>query len=269
MYFRNLAKKGILGIGDLISNNNELIVKSSYKLRELNISPLNIIAFTAEEPFNLHNEIKLNSNGKNVLIETVISKTLYRELRNRVITPPTAQLNFNNHHLGNDVLEWKEIYSLPFRTSLDTKLREFQYKLLHRCLVTNSFLNKIGIIPSPVCSFCSKMNESLEHFFICCRCTEDFWAEVIKWFDNQGVKIEHLSEKDIMFGILRSKNELFINHILIVAKQYLYSCRQNKSLPSIKVFNSKIKMIHQFETMIAKSNKPKAYNMKWGKYKNN
>ena len=77
------------------------------------------------------------------------------------------------------------------------------------------------------------------------------------------------SDKDIMFGILRSKNELFINHILIVAKQYLYSCRQNKSLPSIKVFNSKIKMIHQFETMIAKSNKPKAYNMKWGKYKNN
>ena len=27
-------------------------------------------------------------------------------------------------------------------------------------------------------------------------------AEVIKWFDNQGVKIEHLSDKDIMFGIL-------------------------------------------------------------------
>ena len=214
---------------------------------------LNTLAFTADEPFNLHNEIKLNFNGKNALIETVVSKTLYRELRNRVITPPTAQLNFNTHFV-NDVLEWKEIYSLPFRTSLDTKLREFQYKLLNRCLVTNSFLNKIGIIPSPACSFCGELNESLEHFFICCRYTKDFWAEVIKWFDNQGVKIEHLSDKDIMFGILRCEDELFINHILIVAKQYLYSCRQNKSLPSIKVFNSKIKMIHQLETMIAKSN---------------
>ena len=114
------------------------------------------------------------------------------------------------------------------------------------------------------------MNESLEHFFICCRYTKDFWAEVIKWFDNQGVKIEHLSDKDIMFGILRCEDELFINHTLITAKQYLYSCRQNNSLPSIKVFNSKIKMIHQLETMIAKSNsKLKAHNMKWGKYKNN
>ena len=65
-------------MGDLISNNNELIVKSSYKLRELNISPLdtfklisvidalpvewresiNSLAFTADKPFKLHNELK-------------------------------------------------------------------------------------------------------------------------------------------------------------------------------------------------------------------
>ena len=73
-----------------------------------------------------------------------------------------------------------------------------------------------------------------------------------------------------MFGILRCEDGLFINHILMVAKQYLYSCRQNKSLLSIRVFNSKIKLIHQLETMIAKSNNNlKVHNMKWGKYKNN
>jgi len=104
------------------------------------------------------------------------------------------------------------------------------------------------------------MNESLEHFFICCHYPKDFWAEVIKWFDNQGVKMEHLSLQD----------ELFVNPTLTIAKQYLYSCRQNKFLPSVKIFNSKIKMIHQLETMSAKSNnKLKAHNMKWGKRKNN
>ena len=69
---------------DLISNNNELNVKRSYKLRALNISPLNTfkvisvidalpvdwreslntLAFTADEPFNLHNQVKLNFTGK-------------------------------------------------------------------------------------------------------------------------------------------------------------------------------------------------------------
>ena len=34
VYFRNLAKKGILRMGDLISDNNEFIVKSNHRLRE-------------------------------------------------------------------------------------------------------------------------------------------------------------------------------------------------------------------------------------------
>ena len=62
-------------MGDLISDNDELIVKSNYKLRELNISPLdtfrlisvidalpaewreflNTFASKADEPFNWHN----------------------------------------------------------------------------------------------------------------------------------------------------------------------------------------------------------------------
>ena len=38
VYFRNLEDKGILRMGDLISDNNELIIEN--KLRGLNISPL-------------------------------------------------------------------------------------------------------------------------------------------------------------------------------------------------------------------------------------
>ena len=56
--------------------------------------------------------------GKNVLMETVVSKTVYKELRNRIITPPTAQLNYII-----DDLEWKEIYSFPFRTGSKISLK--------------------------------------------------------------------------------------------------------------------------------------------------
>ena len=96
-------------------------------------------------PFNIHDEIKLNLNEQTILIKTAASKIVYKELRNRTITPPTAQLKFNTKFV-DDVLEWKEIYSLPFRATLDTKSREFQYKLLNRCLVTNAFLFKVGLL---------------------------------------------------------------------------------------------------------------------------
>ena len=94
-------------------------------------------------PFNIHDEIKLNLNEQTILIKTAASKIVYKELRNRTITPPTAQLKFHTKFV-DDVLERKEIYSLPFRATLDTKSREFQYKLLNRCLVTNAFLFKVG-----------------------------------------------------------------------------------------------------------------------------
>ena len=42
-----MAEKGIIKIGDLISDNNELIVKNNRRLRELNISPLDAFRLLA------------------------------------------------------------------------------------------------------------------------------------------------------------------------------------------------------------------------------
>ena len=111
-------------------------------------------------------------------------------------------------------------------------------------------------------------DESLEHLITSCHYSKNFWAEVIKWFYKQGIKIVNLSDKDIMLGIVGCNDELFVNHVLLLAKQYLYYCRKKSSLPSIRVSDSKIKMFYQFETIMAKSNnKMSALNIKWGKYK--
>ena len=119
--------------------------------------------------------------------------------------------------------------------------------------MTNTFLCKIGIISSPACSLCGESDESLEHLFLSCHYTKNFWSEVIKWLVDHKVKIENLSDKDILFGIIGCEDEIFVNHILLLAKQYLYSCRQNKYSPSIRVLNSKINAVFLIETMIAKS----------------
>ena len=128
----------------------------------------------------------------------------------------------------------------------------------------------IGIIPSPACSLCGESDESLEHLFLSCHYTENFWSEVIKWLVDHNVKIENLSDKDILFCIIGCENEIFVNHILLLAKQYLYSCRQSKYPLSIRVLHSKINTVSLIETMIAKSNnklETHNINIKWGKYK--
>ena len=173
------------------------------------------------EPFNLQNQVQLYFNGQNILLCEALSKIIYKEIRNRNITPPTAQLKYNAQFVS-DELDWKRIYSLPHRVALDTKSREFQYKLLNRCLAMNALLSKIGIIPSSACTFCGEADESLEHIFATCHYTKKFWAEVIKWVGNLDIEIEPLSNKNVMFGIMDCKRDLFVNHNYSVDYEKIY-----------------------------------------------
>ena len=87
---------------------------------------------------------------------------------------------------------------------------------------------------------------------------------------NQDIEIEPLSNKDIMFGIMDCNRDLFVNHILLIAKKYIYSCRCNKTKQSIMVLIARIKLIHQLEMMVAKScNKLPFHLKKWGKFTEN
>ena len=88
------------------------------------------------------------------LVEKAYLKIVYKEFRDGMVTSPTAQINFNAYFVYDTYA--KKNYSSPYRVALDTKTREFQCKVLNRCLVTNAFLCKIGIIPSPACSLCGE-----------------------------------------------------------------------------------------------------------------
>ena len=83
---------------------------------------------------------------------------------------------------------------------------------------------------------------------------------------QQNIQIKSFSLKDIMLGITDEKN-LFINHILLIAKKHIYRCRCIKVKPSIITFKAQVKKIYQLETSIAKSsNKWPIHAKKWGKY---
>ena len=194
---------------------------------------LNRSLYSVKKAFNLQEQIVLRLNGQNTLISKAVSKTVYKELRNRVITIPSAQEKYRSSFI-NDTLDWPEIYSLPHRVTSDTKMREFQFKLLNKYLAKNVFLYKIGVVSSPMCSLCGKENESLEHIFIHCNYTEDFWAEVIKWLRSLNVNINNLNNKEIMLGMPNCEDELFVNHVLLIAKQYLYFCRCRKTFLYLK-----------------------------------
>lgn len=74
----------------------------------------------------------------------------------------------------------------------------------------------------------------------------------------------------VMLGMPDCKDELFVNHVPLIAKQYLYSCRCNNTYPLINVFTARLKKIQNLELVIAKSkNKLFDHTAKWGKFVKN
>ena len=128
-------------------------------------------------------------------------------------------------------------------------------------LIKHSFCMACWSHPPHVCD---GADESLEHLFSSCQITQSFWAEVIKWCNNRGVVINHISAKDILFGKKVHKDNLFINHILLVGEQNIYNCRCTKTNPCLRVFLARLNYVYQLETIIAKSKNKMSFHLcKW------
>ena len=91
-------------------------------------------------------------------------------------------------------------YSSSFHTTLESKLRKFQFKILGRIILTNEQLFRFGIVESPVCAFCQTEVESVEHVLFSCRVSSKFWKHVLSRLRDNNICVENLKEADLIFG---------------------------------------------------------------------
>ena len=69
---------------------------------------------------------------------------LYNEFKRKKQMAPSAQEKIKVKYPDLS-LEWKEIYSPPFAVTQDTKIREFQYKLLNNIVFINEKLFRFKV----------------------------------------------------------------------------------------------------------------------------
>ena len=117
---------------------------------------------------------------------------------------------------------------LSFKTTLDTKLREFQYKILIRILYTNNILFKFKKVNYPLCDFCEKELETMEYLFFHCTKVCVFWDDLKVALNSLNIAVR-FDVKDVLFGILDTDNiNTLVNHILLESKYFIYRCKLNK-----------------------------------------
>ena len=149
----------------------------------------------------LPNTLAILINDILIPILDAFSKHIYRSFLAKKQTTPTAKdrekLSAKYHRL---TIDWKRVYLLSFRTTLETKLREFQFKILNRIVFTNEKLFRFGMAESDKCVFCQTEVESIEHLLFSCKISSVFWKHVLSWLRDNNMIVESLKEKDIIIG---------------------------------------------------------------------
>jgi len=197
--------------------------------------------------------IQIQLNKKRIKTHKITSKLLYSEFVTQSISSPTAVRKYETIY-SNTNFNWKKIFTLPVKISLDTKSREFQFKILHRILYTNYLGFKMKITSSNLCTFCENTEESLEHLFVSCKHTRFYWIKIKNWLNSLGYNVASFSEIDILFGQWdnESNNSITIIFLILTAKQVIYKCRSLKIKPSLDILIVKLKQIKQIEYFIAR-----------------
>ena len=110
-------------------------------------------------------------------LNKVSSKEIYLILVDTNTVKPTAQDSLENFFDSSE-FNWEKIYFLICNITLDTKVRVFQYKVLHNILYVNKMLFKFGKVISPRCSFCKLHDKTIMYLFMTAELLKEYG---IKW----------------------------------------------------------------------------------------
>ena len=176
---------------------------------------------------------------------------------------PTTKQHLIANGLTPDQIS--KCFNLAFSITMETKLTTFQYKILHDIVFTESKLFEAKLATSGLCYLCLKTKQDLKHVLVSCPVVSEFWKTFLEWYETlTAIKLE-LSTVKILYGII--ENDRFCrltNHLLLIAKYYIYCCSINKEplyfCTYLTIVISKAEIEKQIST---RTNSNERYYNKW------
>ena len=200
-YNTTLADKGINDVGQLFDTNGAMkpwsVFKSEFSLSKNShfywIQLNNAIPKAWKENFYRGDKTfhDLAFRGHDIIKKYQIyslSKCNSKELHSLQVFLNDTITKFQKCFeklLPNKEIEWKCIYLMPRRATIDTNLRIVQHKILNNTLKLNEKLFKFKIISSLLCSLCNLENENPIHLFYSCNQTISLWPKLQELMNSE------------------------------------------------------------------------------------
>ena len=172
--------------------------------------------------FQLSKDITLN-------LKKAPCKQFYKLYVEEINTEPTAIISWRKN--CSEVADnWVSCIQNNYKIARDNKLRQFDFKLLHRILVTNKELKRFGITDCDKCVMCGE-NDSIEHTFFECQSFLKLSDESLQWFNSLHKTNVSLTSLQYFLNLptsitnLNDKQTEDLCLLLLYAKQYHYACK--------------------------------------------
>ena len=129
-----------------------------------------------------------------------------------------------------------------------TKLKNFQYRLLHNAIHANDNIYHWKVVDSQLCNICLKQKQTVPHLFFECSVAKAIWKQFIQFLDactNVDTKTIKISWKTVFCNSVHPKPKNLINLLVLIIKQYLYACKCLNRLPRFYEIVNKFELMFQ------------------------
>ena len=221
IFWPKQIKKGLMYINQLYDNSELMSYKKAFECYGLDIMSYNTMLSAI--PKYLKIAEKMDPPRQTITAAKAYIILSEQEIRWYKKKEAWERELEQNIPVATFVSFFKEIYQL---TNI-AKYRSFQYRLLHRAIVTNIHLMHWRMRQTNMCSFCEVQKETYAHLFFNCVVIRNIW-EGIRLFlmmlaHNENVQLTYYN---VMFDQIVTKKENYIVKFLcIMVKQLIYRNR--------------------------------------------
>ena len=268
--FRSWFEKGVSTLDSLLDSNLDFLryeeLRTQYQLRTKFLTYLGVINAIPKHYKRAINQAKVQQEQltqQHLNLQTPTTKAIHKVVVNNLFEEPTAK----QHLVANGLKEvqLRIYFNLAFSITKETRLTMFQYKILRNIVFTKSKLLKVGLANCDLCYLCSETKQDLIHMLVSCRVVSKFWDAFREWYESHVNTEIELTTVKILYGIIgNNRLNKLTNHLVLIAKYYIYCCSINEDPLSINVYQTVVENKAEIEKQIStRNNSPESYYNKW------
>ena len=257
----NWFKKGIRYVSDILDEHGNFyqfdVLKTIYNIRGTFLdfqTLIRRIPNTWKEILR-ENRILIVLHRYNVKTNIYVQQLLKdkkgcRRMYDTMLSPKCFIHNNKWEQVGLNINEqtWKKYHSVII-SLIEVKIKDFQYKITNKILVTKSFLYRINKTNDNLCEYCHQQPETIFHLFVECEEVKQFWNLLNNWLSAVSNLNMTLNDSSILFSY-QDENSLR-NYLYVLAKYYIYSNKFSGNGLSLQNFKAILKRKFKAEKYIA------------------